>query len=466
MPKRFLLIRPDAMGDFISIIPVIKTLRKAEPDSIITVLGSRANQAVAAYVSELSMFINADDYHHQYRKLLLHIRQHHFDVVLVFNHAPKWCWLGVLANIPIRIGDKYRLNTRLLFNRGVYINNADHSAHVVDYNLMYLKCLGYDDAVCSVSLTTGNTIYEKATLPQEYIVFHLGHLGGSAGRLWSSRAYADIINLIHQQIGLSVVLTGQNSFDAFSKEVIAGVDDKSKVLSLVEKTTLPELIAVLKAAAAYIGTDTGVTHLAAACGTDSVFVMGIKAIKPIRWYPYATRHVTVRTEVRCPYICHFSTCTHDDCLEALSSQKIVNGVERLLKKQPLTDNDFEQSMSVLLPYDAATAEAMKLVSSRLVASGFRVIDCNRFNIFHLSFLWKLCQTEDITIIHTFSKVTTQLAKFLSPLLATILFVQPLVVYTSPKNETLLIDQDWASFYKHCFESLSVKSNKRYWKQSL
>ena len=66
---------------------------------------------------------------------------------------------------------------------------------------------------------------------------------------------------------------------------------------MVGKTSLLELVAVLKAATVGVGPDSGPGHLAAAGGTPYVSLFGPTA--PARTAPYGSEHLVVQSGVSC-----------------------------------------------------------------------------------------------------------------------------------------------------------------------
>jgi ADP-heptose:LPS heptosyltransferase len=616
--KKVLIIRPDALGDFISVIPVIRTLRKNYPEAKIAVLGSSANKELASFFSEIDNFYNKNDYEKKYWQLVKEIRKEKFDLALVFNHDTKWAYLPIFAGIKNRIGDKYRLGITLLFNKGVYINNADHSQHVFEYNLQYLRCLGIKDQemVRDIRIQTifpnkypelngqymvlqlgtidepndlvllpeiyaqivnnlhkqslGNivllgekkfknftekvlklvehknfvsviledfekkdliSILKNATLyigpttdtshlaafvgvpvvvlkikkdkekysfsmgqeqlggekldtsmvcipyktqvknilpntfldlKKEYLVLHVGHLNGTRGRTWTPEAYAQIINKIHQQKLMPIVLTGQKFFAEFTEQILKQVQHKELVFNFNEQTTITDLISLLQNAKAFIGTSTGITHLAAVCGTPVLMLKIVKAEKPIRWYPYGVSHDVVGTErLACPYVCHAYKCTEDDCLKNVDYEDIVKRLFALLEGKFDAEKSFRNTLSILILYNQKTKELKNKVIENLRNNKIRFVEINKGNIFHWDLLWKLAIKEDITVIHSLTWSGYFLAKILGQFLPMAIFVKPLVV--SPQKTQIML-QDNLDFYRKEMRQLSERPNKRFWKK--
>jgi ADP-heptose:LPS heptosyltransferase len=113
---------------------------------------------------------------------------------------------------------------------------------------------------------------------------------------WSSAGYLDLIARIVGQSACSVVLIGAASHRPES-EGLHGATRDARLVNLVGRTTLPELVAILGAARAAIGPDTGAGHLAAAVGTPYVTLLG--PTQPSRVAPYRCEALAVTTPVPC-----------------------------------------------------------------------------------------------------------------------------------------------------------------------
>lgn len=496
--SRCLIIRPDALGDFISIIPVIRTLKKNYPQATITVLGSSANKEIASYIEELDFFIDKNDFEDKYWQLVKNIKQKKYELALVFNHAPKWAWLPMLAGIPNRIGDKYRIGISFLFNKGVYINNTDHSKHVFEYNLQYLKCLGIADKDMHRNITIDtskfkhkfNNIYKKTidstqnnlesnhsrfpihnspnyaekhfAKSNDYLVLHVGYLNGTRGRKWTTQAYISLIDKIHEHQQIQIILTGQKEFTSFTNEVVSKVKYPKLIVNLIEKTSIVDLIAILKNAKAYIGASTGITHLAAVCSVPVLMIKIIKAEKPIRWYPYGVPHDVVGTEkLICPYVCHAWKCTHDNCFREVNYSEVADRLFKLIEEEYDQDKSFRNTLSVAVFYNSTKKNLKNKVRTVLSEQGIRVNDCNFFNIFHIFKIWKFCITHDVTVMQPLNLKEYLFAKILSQFLPIALFVKPLVVHPKYINQLL---NDPLKFYRNKFDDLSLKANKKIWKK--
>lgn len=95
---------------------------------------------------------------------------------------------------------------------------------------------------------------------------------------------------------LDAVLLGDRSQSAPAARLMAAIGE-SRLIDLVGKTTLVELIALLKSAAVAVGPDSGPGHLAGAVGTPYVSLFG--PTDPRLTAPYGSEHLVVKAAADC-----------------------------------------------------------------------------------------------------------------------------------------------------------------------
>lgn len=110
------------------------------------------------------------------------------------------------------------------------------------------------------------------------VVLHLGATG--SGRTWPADRFADVAARLATDHEL--VLTG-TSRDLAAARVVAERARLRRGRTLVDRLTIPQLVAQLAASRLVVSADTGVAHLASALGIPSVVVFGPRS--PRRWGP-------------------------------------------------------------------------------------------------------------------------------------------------------------------------------------
>ncbi len=167
---------------------------------------------------------------------------------------------------------------------------------------------------------------------------------------WPVAHYATVAGILARR-GIQVVLTGSGSDQdrACTAEVARGADS-SLVLDLAGRLNFGQLVTLLRGAALYVGPDTSVTHLAAACRTPIVALFGPS--EPRQWGPWPqgfaaaqpyVRHQEVQRHGRIILLqgpqacvpCRRSGCEHHDgsaseCLETMLPDRVLAQIDQLL----------------------------------------------------------------------------------------------------------------------------------------
>ncbi len=112
---------------------------------------------------------------------------------------------------------------------------------------------------------------------------------------WPSAHWVEVISHLVKE-GHNVALTGSSSQQdrGLNKEIFQGLqsalskESLQRVLDCAGRLSLGQTSTLLKAARLYIGVDTSITHLAAACGTQTVALFGATAPPNFGPWPQST----------------------------------------------------------------------------------------------------------------------------------------------------------------------------------
>jgi len=154
--------------------------------------------------------------------------------------------------------------------------------------------------------------------------------------------------------GLKIVVTaGDSETDqAYVSTLLSNFP--SDCINLAGKLSLPMLGYLLSRAALYVGTDTAVTHMAAALGTPTVAMFGPS--NPIKWGPWPKEWsaseqspwqfkgsqrqgnvILIQGEGDCVPCLHEGCDRHinslSDCLQHLQAHRVVAAAEQLLRSE-------------------------------------------------------------------------------------------------------------------------------------
>ncbi len=468
--NKILIVRPDAIGDFISITPVLSAIKKSDPGIKITLLASRANLELAKTHPLIDEVILDRIREGRVRNIFdligyaWSLRENKFDAALIFYNELPYALLCLLARIPARVGDKDKLLLSPFYNCGTHINNADQTKSVLEYNLQYAQALGFDTSGCELNLPEPKNKYPINGTP--LIGIHLGHIGGTAAkRKLPQEKYVQILDRIFSLLpGSRVVLLGTGEMKNEAEYLSAGA--RGAVTDLVGRTTLSELMSIISELNVYIGVETGPTQIAAAYKIPMVFINAVKCLKPQRWAPLHSPKVIVRLKTRCNRTCHYASCPDESCSHSISAEEVANGVKELLSNNLrinsrlniLSENSFSSSdpASNEFLYSFTHSNNITFVADREPDAADRLrqmnfivdlIPISEFRLLNIKGLLDRITYFDTTILH--STVDRPFLIFLLSLLApSRLLTPPLMVY----NEQILDSADnLVKFYVERFK---------------
>jgi len=172
---------------------------------------------------------------------------------------------------------------------------ADHLASILSGRLdVPLPACPRIDVPEAVRERARAALMKADTGSDGYMVLHPG--SGGPRKNWPLSRFGELAPLAREATGLAVVLVlGPAELEHTDR----GADDLRAVADVVfEAPRLPLLAGLLAVAAAYVGNDSGVSHLAAACGAPTVIVFG--PTDPAVWAPRGPSVRVLRDASRSP----------------------------------------------------------------------------------------------------------------------------------------------------------------------
>ncbi len=350
--RRILAMKLDHLGDFVLALPALRRLKQRFPAARLCVLAAGASLPLARLEPAIDEAIAFDFFHVRsvegergvsavelaalaerlapYRfDLAIDLRMHpdtrhvlrHTGAACLagFEHAARFPWLDV----PLH----WEGDAALLAKR----------AHVGDRLLQLVEAvsLACEPRPEPLPLPRQGAAGLPDAVPAGFrdgplVCVHPGV--GNAIRQWPARHFAGLIDLLVEREGVQVLLIGAAGEAAVAEAVLARVARPEAVLSLVGRTGLAELPAVLRAASLYVGNNSGPQHLAAALGVPTVGVHSA-VVDAVEWGPVGHRAAAIRREVTCGpcYLASAAECPRGlACLEELQPADVFQLCRRLL----------------------------------------------------------------------------------------------------------------------------------------
>jgi ADP-heptose:LPS heptosyltransferase len=271
MIKNILVIRNDRFGEFLLNIPAIRALKEAYPQAGIVLAVNSAVYELATAIEYVDQVVVWD----QVRKKL---KSHRFDLAVAMNPTQEAHWSIFWAGIPIRVG--YDRKWGFLLTRKIKDTKHQGKQHEVDYNLGLVGLAGAKTQDLSLSIKVNDNLF-KYFINQKIVIIH--PFTSDPVKQWPIKRFSELAQRIRLELDLKVIMVG------VSKE---SLDVNENIINMVNKTSLPELAALLKRAALVVSGDSGPMHLAAAVGTPVValFRNDLPGKTARRWGPWGLGH--------------------------------------------------------------------------------------------------------------------------------------------------------------------------------
>jgi lipopolysaccharide heptosyltransferase II len=158
-----------------------------------------------------------------------------------------------------------------------------------------------------------------------------------AGKRWSERSFAALIDVIAAEVPASVFLIfGGPEERKLRETIVSQVSAKERVIS-VDFVTVRQAAALMKKCSLFVSNDSGPMHMAAACGVPTVAIFG--PTNPVWLRPWGVRHEVVRAETACKPCFRYSPkpmeCNNDHafaCIRRISVEQVLEACRRLLQE--------------------------------------------------------------------------------------------------------------------------------------
>lgn len=342
---RFLIILMGAIGDVARGLCIASYLKQRLPRCRITWLVEPGSASLVACHNGIDTIVIFDRPRHIYGvwKLYKELSAMRFDITLDLQRHFKSGFFSFLSGAPRRIGfhrsDAKEFNW--MFNTE-QINAYGKNHAKLDHYFAFTEHVGLskpslpDFGLSRPDMTAYPELTEK--LNPSFIVIIMGSSWESKD--WLPERYHELVLEILRRCKVQVILEGDRSqidIANFITETIRSENDSAytedAIINWVGKTSLPQLVSILKAAHAAIGPDSGPGHIAAAVGTPYISLFG--PTSPARVAPYNSGHLVVSAHVDCSP-CNKRHCFRKDkiCMKRIRVEMVMEKLAGLIECHP------------------------------------------------------------------------------------------------------------------------------------
>jgi lipopolysaccharide heptosyltransferase II len=327
---RVLFIRLGGIGDMLVALPMLATFADRYPEAVITIACERRNSSVLdlAPFAHQRLVVNR-----QPIRFLRQLRGKAYDIVIdteQFHYfSGVFAWLSGAA---ARVG--FNINPR---RNALYTHLVPYAVcgHEADQFMALLASLGITpegEAPPALQVDRLSTLEqirpELKSLTAPFAVLHPG--ASTRYKQWGFAHFARVARALHEQHGFSVVLTG-DAGDAEICNAVLCAEPTTPMLSLAGRLPLVDVARLFAQASIFVGTDSGLAHLAAALDTPSVVLFG--STDPGKWGARGKRHRVVRHRLSCSPCAifgYFKPCDSIACMQAIGEEEVIAAAAELL----------------------------------------------------------------------------------------------------------------------------------------
>lgn len=331
---RILVIRAGQLGDTVCAASIIKPLLSHFGENVVIDWVAKAgigkvfandpriNKVFFIKTRKLPFFINPAK-----QKIIFSALFAPYDYIINLE-------LGTIFNDVMRL-------TRAKYKIGMpyrhFIEPAETHA-VENLHLIYDSFLDTKDMLLAQPSLIGinvSTLRQKFTLANDYIVLvpsnsHHNKKSSINLRAWPVEHWKELFNLLNEK-EINAVLIGSESEQEYFNKLLPLPDN---ILSLVGKTTFPELVGLIEGANSVVVTDTGPAHIAAAVDTPVFALIGPTNFKRTGPYQTKTNKITIiKSNLECSPCYHtekMRTCNDNRCMSEINPTDVM---EQILSQQ-------------------------------------------------------------------------------------------------------------------------------------
>jgi heptosyltransferase II len=344
-PVRILIRGTNWIGDAVMSEPALSAIRQAFPKADITLL---VKPAIAELFQKHPAIDHLLIYEHRGRHARLsgkwalgsELRRGRFDVAILLQNAFEAALLSFLAGIPRRYG--YGTDGRaFLLSDAITVPHRTALAHQTQYYLDLLRPLGITPSPAAPRLFVSDSEDERMRqrlteagiqATERLIGINPGSTYGSAKR-WLPERFAHAADRVVEQFGGRVAIVGAAGEEALGEAIAEKMHSKPVLLS--GRTSIRELMSIIKRCRLFITNDTGPMHIAAAFDVPVVAIFGPTDFRTTS--PFGEAHQIVRQPVECSP-CLLRECPIDHrCMTGVTVEHVYEAAAKQLHMQNAKD---------------------------------------------------------------------------------------------------------------------------------
>ncbi len=324
--ERIVIRSSNWLGDAVMTVPAVRALKRGHPGAHIAVVTPEKIADVwrlVPEVDEVIAFPAAKIF--GVAKL---IRRGKFDTGVIFPNSLRTGLEMWLARVPRRIG--YAGHSRRWLLTDIFAPEkstptsgpGEHQMH------HYLRLAGHLGASADAASRFPDAAQKKHERGKPACIAICAGAEYGPAKRWLPERFAEVVQTLDDPAGSHWQLVGTAKDRGVAEKIAALCGNPANVENLCGKTTLAELITVLRASDALLTNDTGTMHLATLLGVPAVAIFG--STEPALTGPLGSGHTVVRHHVECSP-CFLRECPIDfRCMKEVEGATVAEALRAVL----------------------------------------------------------------------------------------------------------------------------------------
>ncbi len=335
--KRILVVNVNWLGDVVFSSPVFYALKEVYPDSFIVCMADPRVRSVLECIDAIDKIVEYDEkgkHKWWWSKLSVieELYKEQCDIAFMLHGSTTKALMAKIAGIKVRVGSPIKKKQQFLTD---VITPLAQISHRSDDYLNIIEGYGINVSQRNTRLSIHESdLTEMDMFLSKYRVSTTDKLVGiNIGANWELKRWANenfrqlIRVLLDSQ--KKVVVTGAAQDKTEVDELLKSIDHDN-CINLTGKTSLSQLIALLKRLDVFVCADSGPLHIANSLGTSVIGLFG-----PTRSEVTGPRGIGQVTVLHCDVgcnqePCYFLDCPDNICMQAISVDMVLEKIKELI----------------------------------------------------------------------------------------------------------------------------------------
>lgn len=318
-----LVIRFSALGDLVTLEPVLRAIRYFNKDANITFLTSSIGKGLYQDTDYFDRYIVHKSFISSVKSI-----DNHYDIVINLQGNRLSHLLLLFTKIDLIVNKSYTMLQKFLKLKPVEKHFYDiiHDMGVAEVELNKYFSIKYNHEIHLpvVKSNKYKKLFTEKFGNKKVIAIGTGTSVRWESKRWGKERFSKLCEYLREDYGIVLIGTSLEEEDA---NFI--MNNNFNVLNMVNKTkNLTDLKSLISTVDLYIGNDSGPTHIAAAIGNDTLTIFGSTDVKHCPKMIYPNHHICIKPDesITC-HPCYKSKCpTNLECMENITVDRVYNEI--------------------------------------------------------------------------------------------------------------------------------------------